>query len=281
MELTSASGASVTITENAFGNNQIENRLNMNGDGYIFSQVLNVVNESNYTFDYNFSISPLQDECLPNYCIDCVYDLSLELIDECGVNLAPTEYQNKVTGKFSQTNNGYSFHGICSNPQNGSSETQPFTVANLPVGMYNLNKFLTINHDAREAYIQLYLDTTKNTCIKTLSDFQQEALAEIDSSLCNIDCESCFEQLGSLDEFVSSGKGTSGDYFERKEQCENACKDDYVSPCEGTYQMMLIDMNPGGQYGEYLNSATNQMDFSAFPLSIYNASNLLPNTNAS
>ena len=58
MELTSASSASVTITDNAFGNNQIENRLNMNGDGYIFSQVLNVVNESNYTFDYNFSISP-------------------------------------------------------------------------------------------------------------------------------------------------------------------------------------------------------------------------------
>jgi hypothetical protein len=44
---------------------------------------------------------------------------------------------------------------------------------------------------------------------------------------------------------------------------------------------MLIDMNPGGQYGEYLNSATNQMDFSSFPLSIYNTSNLLPNTNAS
>jgi photosystem II stability/assembly factor-like uncharacterized protein len=280
MELTSAPGASVTITENAFGNNQIENRLNMNGDGYIFSQVLNVVTESNYTFDYNFSISPLQDECLPNYCIDCVYDLSLELIDECGVNLAPTEYQNKITGKFTQTNSGYSFHGVCSNPQNGSSNTQPFTMANLPVGMYYLNKVLTINHDAREAYIQLYLDTTKNTCIKTLYDFQQEALAEIDSSLCNVDCETCFEQLGSLDEFVSEGKGTAGDYFERKEQCENACKDDYVSPCEGTYQMMLIDMNPGGQYGEYLNSASNLMDFSAFPLSIYNSTNVLPNTNA-
>jgi RHS repeat-associated protein len=278
--LPSASGAAVTITENAFGNNNIENRLNMDGNGYIFSQVLNVVTVSDYTFDYNFSISPLNDECLPNYCIDCVYDLSIELIDECGVNLAPTEYQNKITGKFSQTDNGYSFHGICANPINGSSNTQPFTVNNLPTGMYYLNKVLTVNNEAKEAYIDLYLDTTKNNCIKTLHDFQQEALSEIDSSLCNIDCETCLQQLGSLDDFVSSGQGTSGDYFERKEQCERACQDDYTSPCEASYQMMLIDMNPGGQYGEFQNATTGTIDLSLFPLSIFNTSNLLPNTNA-
>ncbi len=279
-ELSSASSAAVTITENAFGNNNIENRLNMNGDGYIFSQVLNVVTVSNYTFDYNFSISPLNDECLPNYCIDCVYDLTIELIDECGVNLAPVEYQNKITGKFTQTDNGYSFHGVCANPINGSSNTQPFTVNNLQTGMYYLNKVLTVNTQAKEAYFDLYLDTTKNACIKTLHDFQQEALSEIDSSVCNIDCETCLQQLGSLDDFVSLGKGTSGEYFERKEQCDRACQDDYVSPCDASYQMMLFDMNPGGQYGEYKNSTTGAVDFSTYPLSIFNASNLLPNTNA-
>lgn len=279
--LTSASSASASITANAFGNGNTENRLNLSNDGYIFSQVINVDYASNYTFDYNFTVSPLNDVCLPNYCIDCVYDLTIEFIDECGVNLAPTGLQHKMTGKFSQNESSYTFHGICADPQNGSSNTSPFTINNVSKGSYYLNKYLTINHDARQAYIDLYLDTTKNTCIKTLHDFQEEALSNIDSSLCHVDCETCLEQLGSLDDFVSSGKGTANDYYERKEQCDKACQDDYVSPCEASYQMLLADMNPGGQYGEYLNASTGLIDFSTYPLSIYNSSNLLPSTSAS
>ena len=280
--LASATGAEAALTINAFGNNNTQNTLNMDGNGYSFSTQLNVAYTADYTFNYSFTVPPLADSCLPTYCIDCVYDLNLELVDECGVNLAPSGYQQKLTGKFVSNEDGsHTFHAVCSSPQNGTAGTNSFTVEALQRGTYSLNKHLTIHDPARQAYIDLYLNDEINGCIKTLEDFIAEEMAALDTSSCNITCESCFENLGSLEDFIAAGYGTANDYFQQKEECEELCDNEPINPCESSYNLMLMDVSPGGQYGEYFNVASNTVDFGSFPVSVYNTANSLPISSAS
>lgn len=280
--LASATGAETALTINAFGNNNTQNTLNMGGNGYSFSTQLNVAYTADYTFNYSFTVPPLADSCLPTFCIDCVYDLNLELVDECGINLAPSGYQQKLTGKFVSNEDGsHTFHTVCNDPQIGTAGTNSFTVEALQRGTYSLNKHLTIHDPARQAYIDLYLNEEINGCIKTLEDFIAEEMAAIDTSSCNITCESCFENLGSLEDFIAAGNGTANDYFQQKEECEELCDNEPITPCEASYNLMLMDVSPGGQYGEYFDVASNSVDFSSFPVSVYNVSNSLPISSAS
>jgi RHS repeat-associated protein len=263
----------VLLTVNAFGNNNSQNQVSVEGNSLVFSTQLLVAFESAYTFDYNFSISPLQDECLPNICIDCVYELKLELVDECGENLAESYYQTQLAGKFSgSAEAGYNFHAQCANPLNGEPNIDQFTIEGVQPGSYSLNKRLTISEDAREAFIDLYLNDTLNNCIKTYQDFLDEAIENTDFSDCKVSCEACLEELGSLEDYVAAGNGTANDYYLLQEDCERICNEGKITFCEVAYSQMQMDMSPGGQYGEYPTPAT--------PLSIYFSTNQLPEPNS-
>jgi len=264
----------VLLQVNAFGDNNSQNLLSIEGDALVFSTEILVPFESDYTFDYNFSIAPLQEECLPNICIDCIYELKLELVDECGTNLAADFYQTGLVGKFTDNgSNGYSFHATCTNPLNSTPNIQPFTVTALKPGSYSLNKRLTISSEARQAYLDLYFNDSINNCIKTYQDFEDEALANTDFSGCQEDCESCLENLGSLEDFVAQGRGSANDYNLQKEDCDRICNEGKISFCETVLSAMQMDMSPDGQYG-------NVTDFGDV-LSLYNPNNQLPIITAS
>lgn len=270
--LDSEATASKTLTVDAFGDSNEQNQLNMDGNALVFSTQLSVSAVSDYTFSYSFSIPPIEDTCLVDICVDCVYDLTIELVDECGVNLISPQIQELV-GKFDgDAQNGYTFHATCAAPLNSEYEKNDITVFEVPQGAYSLNKILRINEAARQAYIDLFLDTTVNTCLLTFNDFLQNELANTDFSDCFVDCEKCLEELGSLEDFVANGFGTANDYYLRKEDCERICNDSPPSVCEIIYSQMRMDMAPGGQYGEF--PVTNP------PLTVYNLSNLLPDPNA-
>lgn len=270
--LESEQDAAVTLTVDAFGESDEMNSLNIEGDALTFSTQLNVSNVSHYTFSYDFNIAPLQDECLATLCIDCVYDLTIELVDECGVDLIAPQVQQMV-GKFSgDAVNGYTFHAVCTAPLDGTPGINSILVENVAPGSYSLNKVLRINEQARQAYIDVYTDTLVNDCIFTFNDFLQAELDALDFSDCFIDCETCYAELGTLEDFVAEGYGTANDYYLRVEDCERACDDTPPSVCEIIYSQLRMDMAPGGQYGEFPVSNP--------PMTTFNLSNLLPDPNA-
>lgn len=264
----------VTLEVNAFGSNG--NQIGLDNRSLVFSTELLVAYQSEHTFSYDFEILPLDMECLEDVCVDCVYDLTIELVDECGINLAPESLQGRLVGKFSgNAESGYTFHAACANPLAGSIDTT-FT-ASLAPGSYSLNKKLTVNQAALDSMIAMYL---RSDCAMTLEDFQDIALANVDTSGCEITCENCFEQLGSLEDFVADGFGNSNDYYLRVQQCEQLCKGD-ATYCEIMSTLLAMDVSPGGQYGEYLNPNTGAHAYDMHLLSVYNPSNLLPNGSAS
>jgi RHS repeat-associated protein len=274
--LSSLDGTS-SMTVNAFTGSGQEspNSLTIEGDGLVYSTSLLVSNVSNYTFNYDFSMAPLMDSCLVGMCIDCVYDLSLELVDECGKDQFNDLYQPKIVGKFSEGPAGtFVFHNVCGNNVNGTDGIGQITIQNLKIGSYQLNKRLRINSEARQAYITKYLDTTLNSCVKTLYDFEQEALSNVDTMDCFINCDKCLEQLGTLESFIASGQGTLADYQLQQQDCERICTSSVIKPCDAAYNMMRMDVSPGGQYGTCYNDQGN-LSPNSFPLSIYATPNSL------
>ena len=222
-----------------------------------------------FIFNYNMASVAFTDTCLPNICFTCAYELTVKLTDDCGNVITdtlgnPIEYHDMI-GNF--TDNGDStvtFHVDCNVP---TPNHQLSFVADLLVGNYNIEKTLTLSEDAIDYYLEQYLDSNNNTCIKTLHDFEEEFLAQIDSSDCNITCESCAEALGTKEDFVANGLGTAADYDLALEECNAPCK--LLTVCEANYQMMLADVSPGGQYGQYLD-ANNNINVGMYWLSVFN-----------
>lgn len=253
--------------------NSHSNEINSAGNALVFNTQLLVPYASNYTFDYNITIDTLGDACLNDtvdICLSCVYDLTIEVRDECGTLLNTPGAPH--IGHFDPT---FTFTSSCLGTPYTHNENFMLT---LPVGNYTVSKILTVNEDAVKFYVDAYLDSVNNTCFKTLFDFQQDYLSHVDTSDCYIDCEECVLSLGDRDEFVASGKGTALEYDVQIEKCRESCK--ILSPCEASYKMMLFDMSPGGQYAQYYNPNTNLTDPAAFPLSILNTGNILPNATA-
>ena len=256
------------FSKDALGKSSL-NTITVDSDAIEFNSQIIVTNISNYTFNYDMQISPLTDACLnPGICFNCVYDLEIRVTDDCGNNMTPP--LSNIVGHFFRNKSGLiKFTTACS-PFNYSNS---FTINNLPVGNYTVSKILTVNKDARDFYIQEYLDNVNiNSCAHDLAYFTNLALAQVDPASCEVTCTTCIAALGTKDQFVASGRGTDMDYDLQYEQCNALCKD--ISPCEVAYQQLLADMSPSGQYGEFpLNGlfAAGQ-----YPLSVYNKANLLP-----
>lgn len=252
------------------GSNQIVDELT---NSVTFSSSFILANPSEVVIDYHMLTIPMQDTCLNDICIDCVYELELSLKDECGIDLIANELQNKTIGRFQLDEHGnYVFHAQCADSATFSYQTQ----ISLNIGKYTIAKKLKIKEQAVKSYLDLI---GSSSCVRAYQDFLDDQLQNVDSNICMINCETCIEQLGTLQDFISNGHGTSGDYYARVQDCQELCED-RVSDCKMYLTTMQIDMSPGGQYAEYLNSSTAAIDLN-IPLSVFNTNNHLPNSSAS
>lgn len=236
----------------------------------IFNETFLVTTSGPYEFNYQMATSSFEEACLPDMCFNCIYDLTIKLTDDCGVVLLdantndPIEF-NQLVGNFTDNgNNTVTFNVDCNSPNYKDSVK---FITQLPVGNYNIVKTLTINEDAINFYLQEYLNPDNNNCIKTLEEFEDEFLAEIDTNDCNITCESCAEALGIKEDFVANNLGTAAEYDMMLEECLAPCK--LLTMCETTYEMLLADVSPGGQYGKFLD-ANNNINVGMYWLSVYN-----------
>jgi RHS repeat-associated protein len=216
------------------------NMLSPNGDMLEVSNQVVVSTASDYSFAYSLTGDKFSYECLPeNVCYTCVYDMEIDILDQCGnhVALIPSG-----TLPVTQTLGTISYN--CTTSTASFDNTLTPLVVHLTPGVYTVYKRLKVNHAALVAYQANYL--AQSTCVTSESSMVSDAVSAVDTSSCTASCTDC---------------------------------DDYQSPCEASHQMMLSDVSPNGQYGEYRDNYGN-INPEAFPVSVYNTSNMLRTASA-
>ncbi len=260
------------FNKNALGVSNL-NTVPPSGDQLCFSTQLLVPFRSTYDFRYTLQVNNLSDVCLrANVCVSCVYDMEIHVMDECGMDLvstvSPFKPIKRVTGDVDTTGNKLTFNVTCLNPGLFKDSAKVSLV--LQPGVYTISKILKVNQQSKDYYLGKYADSLYNSCVKTLNYFRAAELAQVDTADCYNSCAGCVTALGSRDDFVAAGRGTAEQWDFLLLQCNEPCR--LKTLCEVTYEMMLSDVSPGGQYGKF-----DQSTYSAFnePLSVYNINNVL------
>ena len=160
----------------------------INKDKLVFSEQLGVEgNAVPHEFFYKLDQSTYFEKCAINYPF--VYDLKLSLKDKCDIEIP--EF-NSVTQILGAENIG----GTSNVTFNHS--TARF---NLNADSYSLLKELKVNELALKNYADDFvtrLQTVGSTCYVDPSAFSPN----ISIDICNLDCESCIEKIGTLQNYV-------------------------------------------------------------------------------
>lgn len=211
-------------------------------------QIVVPANQLEYAFDYTLSTPHVTDTCL-EVCLTCVYDVSLQLFDQCGTVVLEAEYPQ--VGIYQEV--GEEGTTLLFSPCGGSGmhpQSLPALDTVLDIGEYTLVKTLKLHTAARDAYVAEILAHGENyldpACFTPLEDLISSYTAAVDTSDCYIDCGDCYAALGTLDEFLLAGRGTAEEYQLLYDQCDELCLKD--SWCTVAYKAMLVDMSYGGQY---------------------------------
>jgi RHS repeat-associated protein len=264
--LASKPGSATVITGDLFAKDAngltIENYPNLEFTQLRYYAQYLVTEPGNHTFTYGMTPLTYEESCLGSICLDCIYDLTIQVRDECGILV--TEKIVKIGGPTLDKTCGDVYF---------SQPLNPFTL-NLSVGNYHITKILSINKEAFNYYLTEYLNPANNSCLPNPEQLLLEEKAKLDYEGCDITCEECAEALGSMDDFVVSGKGTADAWKKAYEECMAPCES--ANMCESIFGTLLADVSPGGQYAEYYDTLKNTVSVSDFPLSLLNYDNYLP-----
>lgn len=243
----------------------LNNYINAYFNELIYNSQFLVSVPGEHIINYSLEMPQVTDSCLSSsMCFDCIYDLRIVVKDECG----KVVYESKTEKVGSPALNS-----TCGSTITFPSSPSPATL-NLGIGNYQISKVLTINEDAYNYYLSLYLSPAGNSCFVSYDAMLEQEKSLINYDDCNFSCQRCVQALGSKDEYVVSGRGNEAEWLEAYNICIEPCK--AVSPCEVMLLAMKADMSPGGQYGEYYDSTINKIQVFNFHLSVFNIDNLLP-----
>lgn len=203
------------------------------------------------TFTYAFE-PPLQlsiDSCLAEArCYDCKYDVEISVLSECG--------EQMINGGSLFTWNNYpTFDLTC--------EALPDTlvqtfIETLPVGVYQVRKTIRVSETALNFYADDFLANL--TCLPDPDSLKKVFIGD---TLCRVSCEDCFTQLGSWSNFLTAyvqdipspvGSDTldaQNAFQTAYASCLELCDESDPSDCQVMYELMLLDVSPGGQYADY------------------------------
>lgn len=258
-----------TITANLLGSGTYTNNyVNADNTTISYDGEILVSTEGINNFVYTVDIPPYSDPCL-SADLPVVVDLEIGLENNCGDELF-------VSGA------GLTEVALTGNPT--LSQTRDLTdglTADLSVGNYSVRKYLTVNEEALEAYAEQYIGLLDPQCLYELNDFisYQDVLLN-DLVDCSVTCEEC---VSALESYITSEYGAVPEnetdpgydiYIAAYDDCMLSCKG--KSYCETMKEMMLNDVSPNGQYGEYDLSNYSTTNY---PLSVFNTTNnLLPSS---
>jgi RHS repeat-associated protein len=234
-----------------------------NNGSLLFSKDIFLPKNALYEFSYSISPETFKDTCLPaNICFDCIYDLEISIINDCGEEVLPG-------GVFKTTIGHLPLDTLCQDTNYVYTAPSDTLSLQLLAGKYTIKKKLSVNQASIEYYTEKYINNS--TCIKSFNDFLNERLDSIDFSGCYTTyCDrKCVAELGTRQQYILNG-GSGQDYDNLFAACVDTCNiTDY---CENLLSTLEADVSPGGQYGEYFNTTTMSVD-STFIVSVFNISN--------
>ncbi len=209
-----------------------------------------VLNENtDHKFWYRLAIPMLNYECGEHtFCFDCIYDLNISIVDECGVEYVPSQYQNNKVG--------------LSEPEHTCGDSLIFSTSGyfqitLDQGAYKIRRTLTVDREALEDYIQQMLASTEiENCITPYEDLLTEEKGKLDYTSCEYTCDKCTTDANNL---YTAGKITEAQKTEMLEACKVFCYE--TTPCDALYQQMIIDVSPGGQYFDNIQAGFPGADY--------------------
>jgi hypothetical protein len=269
----------------------IANILNLAERSLTLNKQLTVTSQGTRTFDYKLTSDKYSEICNllgvdAEYCFNSVLDLSISLIDDCGVSYLLGAESVKV-GEIDLS---------CATSENIFEMSAWQTTASLDPGTYTLSKKLTINEEALDFYTAEYLSS--NDCFIDFQHFLNDELAEIDTLSCEMTCEVCRETVGVYQSWSVNPYNVSfnfncdpclkeSEYNGLIAECDDFCEDKSID-CRIALEGMVADMSPMGQYAGFLKQAFDPENASLepviettiapeeYPLSVFNEDNFLP-----
>lgn len=190
------------------------------------------------------------EDCLPaERCYDCLYDLQIVITDACGRHYgdSPYSWKNYTVGEYDS---------ICD--MLTSTLHQHALTDTFDVGIYFVTKTLRVSQDALNYYADDYVSHLD--CLPGLETLTSSFVGD---TLCGLTCTDCLARLEGFEGRFLANIETPTDadstmahqlYLQARLECEGACDVGGSTDCELMYQLMLIDISPGGQYGLYSES---------------------------
>jgi RHS repeat-associated protein len=215
----------------------------------------------NYTFEYSLEGAKLfkEENGVVCFCYDCVYNLSFSVIDECGDEVFAHEE------RLDDHINGDEYYDDCLQTPPVWDRTWNFPLNE--VGSYQIKLELCVDKEARDAYLERFLDPETNPCLP-------DELAMIEAEENNLTiplCDITYCELSCLDQIDPEQFEDIADFNEAVRQCTVACEAEPLSNCDVTRRFMLEDLTPGGQYAQYDVSGQGVYSAENYPYSILNA----------
>ena len=243
------------------------------GNKLVASRNIAVATEgTQYSFNYTLNPASLErivcgDETI---CYDGIYDLLITIRDECDQTVVDTAVQIG------------SIQGIDETCNDNEPITISFSSGPLSKGKYQVTKRLSLNEEALQKYLDLF---ARKECIQAKWEAIYDAnLDDLDTSSCKQGCGDSFEAKQEYTVTTKDGKEVT-QQLSKAEQQELASRKNNLcgegtNSCRAAYDAMLMDVSPDGQYGLYYDTVNNRQDPSAYPLSVFNENNKLPDPDA-
>lgn len=184
------------------------------------------------TIEYEVLDHAFVDTCVVGHCYDCIYDLEISVIDDCGE-------ERLLGGPVVEKVFGPDLNTVCATSPSGYDLTK--LTDNLEVGHYMVVKRLKVNTEAIDFYWEAFQED--NECLLRLEDFLAAEMAVLDTSGCALTCDSCVAGTAIYDNFADF-----------QAECAAHCATD--DACDALYQAMLMDVSPGGQYAQFTTQGT-------------------------
>ena len=193
---------------------------------------LNVVPTTSYSFTYSME-GVLEDLPAPwDFCISCVYDLEIVILDPDGVE----EHREEHT--FSELSPDCSSSTF--------SRTKTFNVTFTDIGTYTIIKTLRLNKLSFEEALEDLATTSAS--YPDLEDFEEEYLSGIDTTECDYTCEQHCISILKADGIPSPTPAQIAECME--EYCDSLIDEAFTeasgSECQSMLGLMRADVDLGG-----------------------------------
>lgn len=196
-----------------------------------------------YEFTYDLTTEYFQSLCSATDH-HCVYDMQINIYDGCGLPMA--DDGDGVLG----TSYVIDHEDLV---MSGGAATYTFSVTFPTVGVYRIEKKLSLNQAAFDAAVAAFVAALPGTCIQSLEEIRDELNGAIDSTECQGCDSSCIvkglalqlegELLAAFIDSCQTHDCTGAGGYQ-------------TNRCESMLNVLAGDMSPGGQYFDNVPAGT-------------------------